>query len=46
MITTIYLTFIGILVSDIIYQSTLLQKLYTELNKIKIKIEHLEDKIK
>lgn len=42
----IFLIFIGILVSDIIYQTGLLQKMSIKLEKISIRLKTVEDKIK
>ena len=39
-----FLVFIGILISDIVYQSGLLTKIYKEITKIEQRIDRLEQK--
>jgi hypothetical protein len=42
----IFLVFIGILVSDIVYQSAILQKIYKEIEHVKSRLIKVEEHIK
>ncbi len=42
----IFLIFIGILISDIVYQSGLVTKIYTKILHIEEKIRDIEEKVK
>lgn len=43
---SIYIIFMGMLISDIIYQSGLLNKLNKEIFKLKSRVHEIEDKLK
>ena len=42
---SIFLVFIGILISNILYESGIITKIYTKIIKIEHKIKELENKI-
>jgi hypothetical protein len=43
---SVLLSFIGVLVGNILYQSTILQKIYNEISHIKSRLSTIEEKYK
>lgn len=43
---SVFIVFIGILVTDIVYQSGIITKIYQKISKLERKIEKLEDSVK